>query len=80
MFFVFSSLSKLGQPVPESNFAFDEKSTALHAAQAYVPLSLVCRSSLVNGRSVPFSRRTLYCSGESFFFQLTSFFIFLLGN
>jgi hypothetical protein len=44
---------KLGQPVPESNLVSDEKSSASHPAQTYVPSSLVWTSSPVNGRSVP---------------------------
>src|SRR5215210_1428716 len=54
-----------GQPQPESYFASEAKSSAPQPAQRYVPSSKVWSYSPVNGRSVPFSRRTLYCSGVS---------------
>jgi len=63
---------KLGQPDPDSNFVSDEKSGVPHAAHTYVPASLFSSSSPVNGASVPFSRRILYCSGVSRFSQSAS--------
>src|SRR4051794_33181408 len=56
---------KAGQPHPESYFASELKSSAPHPAQWYVPESNTWSYSPVNGRSVPFSRSTWYCSGVS---------------
>src|SRR6185369_6458583 len=56
---------KLGQPVPLSNFAFDEKRSRSQPAQANVPLRFSRSSGLVKERSVPCSRRTWNCSGVS---------------
>src|SRR3989344_2898555 len=70
------ALSKLGQPVKprvvESYLVSDEKSSAPQAAHLYIPLSFVCTYSPVNGASVPFSRKTLYCPGVSFFLNSSS--------
>jgi len=56
---------KAGQPHPESYFASDAKSSAPQPAQWYVPGSNVWSYSPLNGASVPFSRRTRYCSDDS---------------
>src|SRR3954451_17265577 len=56
---------KAGQPHPESYFASELKSSAPQQAQWYVPVSKTWSYSPVNGRSVPFSRSTWYCSGVS---------------
>src|SRR3954465_1436105 len=56
---------KLGQPVPESNFASEENSSAPQAAQRYVPVSFEKLYLPVNGGSVPWRRMTSYCSGVS---------------
>src|SRR3954463_10823103 len=56
---------KLGQPVPESNFASDEKSTTPQPAQRYMPSFFVCTYPPVNGGSVPLRRSTSYCAGVS---------------
>src|SRR5438132_11602487 len=69
-----SGAEKLGQPVPESNFVSDVKSGLPHATQRYVPFSFVLSYSPVNGRSVPFSRVTWYCSGVSSRFHSSSVF------
>src|SRR3989344_8850584 len=63
--------SNEGQPVPESNFASDEKSGLPHATHAYVP-AFSWTYSPVKGASVPFSRNTLYCSGVSVCFHPSS--------
>lgn len=57
---------KLGQPVPESNFASELNSSAPQAAHRNLPWSLVTAYSWLNGGSVPCSRSTRYCSGVSF--------------
>ena len=54
---------KLGQPVPESNFAPELNSSAPQAAHRNVPWSFVTAYSWLNGGSVPCSRSTWYCSG-----------------
>src|SRR3989344_6968740 len=81
---VFFGLSKLGHPVPESNFVSDENSSAPHPAQAYIPFSLLLWYLPVRAISVPFSRKTWYCSGFNFFFHSCSdfviCFIFLKGG
>src|SRR3954469_26048243 len=56
---------KLGQPVPESNFASDEKSATPQPAQRYMPSFFVCTYPPVNGGSVPLRRSTSYCAGVS---------------
>src|SRR5690606_30385467 len=56
-----------GQPVPDSNFTPDSKSGFPHAAQTYVPGSLVPTKHPDHGGSVPCCRRTRYSSGESRF-------------
>ena len=56
---------KLGQPVPDSNFASERNSSAPQPAQRYVPERCSSHSAPVNARSVPFSRSTRYCSGVS---------------
>src|ERR1022692_91177 len=62
---VFAGSVKLGQPLPESNFASDENSSLPHAAQVYAPCSLLWSNAPVNGASVPARRSTAYCSGVS---------------
>src|SRR6266516_8151123 len=54
-----------GQPQPESYFSSELKSSAPHPAHLYVPGSKTWSYSPLNGASVPFSRRTRYCSGVS---------------
>src|SRR3954471_10008949 len=54
-----------GQPQPESYLASEAKSSAPQPAHLYVPGSKLWSYSPVNGRSVPFSRKTRYCSGLS---------------
>src|ERR671919_175833 len=54
---------KLGQPVPLSNLASERNSSAPHAAHRKEPWSLVTAYGWLNGRSVPCSRSTWYCSG-----------------
>src|SRR5690606_39862296 len=56
-----------GQPVPDSNFTPDSKSGFPHAAQTYVPGSLVPTKHPDHGGSVPCCRRTRYSSCESRF-------------
>src|SRR5207245_3952345 len=53
------------QPQPESYFVSDSNSSAPHPAQWYVPGSKTWSYSPVNGASVPFPRRTRYCSASS---------------
>src|SRR3954447_10100640 len=56
---------KLGQPVPESNFASALNSSLPHAAQRYRPSSFEWTYLPVNGGSVPWRRNTSYSSGVS---------------
>src|SRR3954454_15139262 len=56
---------KLGQPVPESNFVLELKSSLPHAAQRYIPSSFECTYLPVKGGSVPCRRITSYSSGVS---------------
>src|SRR4029453_12692551 len=56
---------KLGQPVPESYFSSERNSSAPQAAQRYTPCSCSSQKAPVKARSVPFSRSTWYCSGDS---------------
>src|SRR3989338_5107973 len=56
-----------GQPHPESNLVSEVNRTTPHAAHLYLPLSKNWSYLPVKGISVPFSRRTWYCSGVSFF-------------
>jgi hypothetical protein len=56
---------KLGQPVPESNFASELNGSAPHPAHRNTPRSLLVAYSWLKGRSVPCSRSTWYCSGLS---------------
>src|ERR1035437_2387300 len=56
---------KLGQPVPDSNFASDPKSSAWQPEQRYPPAACSSPSSPLRAFSPPFSRSTLYCSGVS---------------
>ena len=56
---------KAGQPQPESYFDSDSNSSAPQPAQRYVPGSKTWSYSPLNGASVPFWRRTWYCSGVS---------------
>ena len=63
---------KLGQPVPDSNFVSERKSSCAQPAQTYVPWAWLFQSSPVNARSVPFPRRTLYCMGVSICFHSES--------
>src|SRR3989344_8938246 len=68
-----SAWSNDGQPVPESNFASDEKSGLPHALHSYVPSAFSWTYSPEKGASVPFSRRTSYSSGVSTFLNPSSF-------
>src|ERR1051325_8406848 len=54
-----------GQPQPESYFVSDWNSSAPPPAHRRWRGSNVWSYSPLNGRSVPFSRRTRYCSGLS---------------
>src|SRR5664280_2049784 len=54
---------KLGQPVPESNFASERKSSVSQPAHRYAPGRCSSQRLPVKARSVPFWRRTRYCSG-----------------
>src|SRR6266850_2831591 len=54
---------KLGQPVPESNFAAELKSGNSQATHSKMPCSWISLRGLENGASVPFSSVTLYWSG-----------------
>ena len=56
---------KLGQPVPESNFASEANSGAPQPAQLYMPGVFSLTYGPVKARSVPCLRRTSYCSGVS---------------
>ena len=56
---------KLGQPVPESNFASDANSAAPQPAQVYMPGVFSLTYGPVKARSVPALRRISYCSGVS---------------
>ena len=56
---------KLGQPVPESNLASEENSSAEQAAQWYMPSVWQSKYWPVNAGSVPALRSTRYCSGLS---------------
>jgi hypothetical protein len=58
---------KLGQPVPESNFASDAKSGRKHAAHTKVPSRFSWFSGLVPLRSVPASKSTSYVAAGSSF-------------
>jgi len=49
--------------VPDSNFASERKSSVPHPAHRYVPGRCSSHRSPVKARSVPFWRRTRYCSG-----------------
>src|SRR5262245_21148535 len=56
---------KLGQPVPESNLASDENSSAPQPAQVYMASACASQNAPVKARSVPWRRSTSYCSGVS---------------
>src|SRR3989344_2717923 len=68
-----NALSKEGHPVPESNFAPEEKSGLPHALHSYVPSAFSCTYSPENGASVPFSRKTAYSSAVSACLNPSSF-------
>jgi len=55
-----SGAQKLGQPVPLSNFVFDENRSSWQPAQANTPLRCSSFNGLLNGRSVPSRRSTSY--------------------
>jgi hypothetical protein len=63
---------KLGQPVPLSNFVFDENSGRSHPTQAKSPARPSCRRGLVNGPSVPSCRSTAYWSAVRSFYHSAS--------
>src|SRR3989338_3541094 len=63
---------KPGPLSSEFNFASDVKRTVLHALQRYTPFSVVSTYFPEYGGSVPFSRKTAYCSGVSFFLNSSS--------
>src|SRR5512145_1094835 len=79
---------KLGHPVPLSNFRSATKSGCWHPAQANVPGLCSASSAHDPGNSVPWPRRTAYCSGVSRRFHSSSvlvtgnvsFFITVLGK
>src|SRR6202161_2521534 len=62
-----SGAQKLGQPVPLSNFVFDEYSGKAHPAHAYTPARFSPSSGLENGASLCSWRNTSYASGDSSF-------------
>lgn len=70
----FATRSKLGQPVPESNLLSEENSGEPQPAQWYIPVSWLLTNSPLNGASVPFLRKTSYCSGVSSSFHWSSIF------
>jgi hypothetical protein len=65
---------KEGQPVPDSNFVSDRKSSAPQPAHRYTPGVWSSQYCPVKARSVPFSRRTRYCSGVNSVRQSASLF------
>src|SRR3990167_567595 len=65
IFSKFAGSLKLGQPVPESNFASEEKSSAPQTAHLYIPCSWLFQYLPENGASVPPVRATRRNSGES---------------
>src|ERR1017187_5009669 len=67
----------LGQPQPESNFESDRNNSCPQAAHLYTPGVVTPSYSPVNGRSVPFSRRTRYCSGVSSLRHSSSVFLII---
>src|ERR1700682_1831066 len=56
---------KLGHPVPDSNLVSELNSALPQQMHRYMPLSGFSAYRFENGRSVPFLRATLYCSGVS---------------
>lgn len=60
-----SGLSKLGHPVPLSNFFADENNFWPHPAQTNAPSRVSWSKAQLPGRSVPWPRSTAYCSGVS---------------
>src|SRR5882757_2664140 len=62
----FTGVQKLGQPVPDSNFASDLNRGAPQPMQWYTPVSLLFQYLPVNAGSVPHCRVTRNCSGVSF--------------
>src|SRR5207248_10615091 len=58
-------VTKLGQPVPLSNFIFDVNSGRPQPAQANTPGRCSSSRGLENGRSVPSSRSTSYTAGDN---------------
>src|SRR5215210_1333435 len=56
---------KLGQPVPESNFVSELKSSCPQPLQRYIPSSWLSQYAPVNARSVPWLRRTSNSSALS---------------
>jgi hypothetical protein len=66
--FIFRSetgFQKLGQPVPDSNFVFEEKRWLPQQTQTYRPSSLQSQYLPVKAGSVPSFRATENCSGVS---------------
>src|SRR5271157_2673429 len=63
MFLRSAAAKKLGQPVPESNFVSEPKSSAPQQTQWYVPSSCLFQYWPVKAGSVPHWRATWYCSG-----------------
>ena len=61
----FAGAKKLGQPVPDSNFASDPKSSASQPAHRYTPARCSSHNSPLKARSVLFSRSTRYWFGVS---------------
>ena len=57
--------SKLGHPVPLSNFVSDANNGVPQAAQRYIPARFSLFKGLVPRISVPWHRITSYCAGVS---------------
>lgn len=58
---------KLGQPLPESNFAVELNNGSPDTTSTYIPSALWLQKALSKGRSVPLSLTIRYCSGVSSF-------------
>src|SRR5690348_17954144 len=65
---------KLGHPVPESNLVSELNSAVPQQTHRYSPFACNSSYSFANGRSVPPSRVTLYCSAVSCFLHSASLF------
>src|SRR5438874_3411131 len=67
-----NGLVKLGQPVPDSNFASLANRGALHPAQWKTPRRCSVSRTEEHARSVEWPRRIAYCSGVNCFFHSAS--------